>query len=236
MAESHSAAADPHLLALADGIWSFNGPLAVGGAHVGHRMTVVQLEGGGLWLHSPVLLDSSRRAELDQLGPVEHLVAPSTFHDLYWSENLAAYPQARSYCAPALAGEHPELSFDATLGPAPEPAWAGQLDQIILAGMPKINEVVFLHQASGTLIVADAIFTIFKPANLTTKLILSLTGTNGKVAVSRLFRHFVQDATALRRSIDQVLAWDFDRLVVGHGQVLDSGAHQAFAKAFRFLD
>lgn len=43
------------------------------------------------------------------------------------------------------------------------------------------------------------------------------------------------DRRAARRSLDQLLALDFDRLVVGHGRALASGAKQALAAAYAWL-
>ena len=58
-------------------------------------MTVIQLAGGGLWLHSPIRLDDALRAALDAMGPVRFIVAPNKAHHLFAKKCLAMYPQAR---------------------------------------------------------------------------------------------------------------------------------------------
>jgi glyoxylase-like metal-dependent hydrolase (beta-lactamase superfamily II) len=41
----------------------------------------------------------------------------------------------------------------------------------------------------------------------------------------------------VRRSLERILAWDFERIVPGHGEVVASGGHEAFAAAYsRLLD
>ena len=87
---------------LDDHIWVLNRPAKIGPIDLGHRMTVIRLGSGRLWVHSPVALDGEIRAGLDALGEVECFVAPSTFHDLYWPPWFAAYPQARFYAAPGV--------------------------------------------------------------------------------------------------------------------------------------
>ena len=63
---------------LDEGLWVEDRPLRLLGIEVGARMTVVRLEDGGLFLHSPVALDADLRSDLDALGPVRCVVAPIT--------------------------------------------------------------------------------------------------------------------------------------------------------------
>ena len=191
---------------LTDDLWVLNRPARLGPIDLGHRMTVVRLASGRLWVHSPVALDDEIRTELDALGEVENFVAPSTFHDLYWPAWFAAYPEARFYAAPGVRDEHPELPFTDTLGPQAPSAWADQLGQTLLGGLPKINEVVFVDHQSKTLIAADLVFNYDRTVNLATSLLLRMTGTYNRCAVSRLFKFYIRDKKALRHSIDQILS------------------------------
>jgi hypothetical protein len=62
-----------------------------------------------------------------------------------------------------------------------------------------------------------------------------LNGVYGRLATPREIRLMCRDRKAARRSFDAILAWDFDRVVVGHGAVVVAGgkalATQAFAWA-----
>jgi hypothetical protein len=44
-----------------------------------------------------------------------------------------------------------------------------------------------------------------------------------------------RDKQAARRSVAAILEWDFDRVVVSHGQVLETGGHEQFRAAFAWL-
>ncbi|NKB70030.1 MAG: DUF4336 domain-containing protein [Candidatus Latescibacteria bacterium] len=219
---------------LSDNIWVLNRPLKAGPIDLGHRMSVVRLASGRLWVHSPVALDQEVRAGLDALGEVECLVAPSTFHDLYWKEWFVAYPQGRFYAVPGVREEHPELPFTDVLD-AGAPVWVGELDQTLLGGMPKINETVFLHPESKTLIAADMAFNHDSSVNFATGLVLRMTGCYGRFGVSRLFKLMIKDKKALRRSVDQVLGWDFERIVLGHGHIVEKDGRQVLEDAYAFL-
>ena len=69
----------------------------------------------------------------------------------------------------------------------------------------------------------------------TISLILRMAGTYGRVGTSRLFRMFIKDRPAFRASLDRVLQWDFDRVVVGHGDVVERGGKRALEQAWSFL-
>lgn len=44
-----------------------------------------------------------------------------------------------------------------------------------------------------------------------------------------------QDREAARRSLDRILVWDFDKLVISHGFCLKTGARKAVEDAFKWL-
>src|SRR5438876_6457443 len=44
------------------------------------RMTVVRLQSGDLFLHSPIAFDAKLAEELQAMGTVRHLVSPNQFH------------------------------------------------------------------------------------------------------------------------------------------------------------
>ena len=104
-----------------------------------------------------------------------------------------------------------------------------------MRGMPRLNEVVFLHRASRTLVVTDLVFNLGAEMPLLSRVLLKLNGCYNCFAVSRLLRTTIKDRAAVRASLDHTLAWDFDRIVVSHGRNLDSGAKDALRTAFAFL-
>lgn len=220
---------------LGPGIWDLNAPLTVFGMGLGHRMTVVRLADGSLWLHSPVAYDPALASALAELGPVAHVVAPNAVHDTYLEGWFAAYPTACFHGAPGLARHRPDLKFTHTLQDTPDPAWAGLLDQQRMRGAPRVNEVLFLHPPTRTLILTDLAFNLGPDLPLLSRLLLRLNGCHGRFACSRLLRSTIRDRPAFRTSLDAVLKWDFDRVVVSHGRNLESGGREALREAFLFL-
>ncbi len=223
------------LAVLAPNLWELNAPLSVLGIALGHRMTVARLPEGGLWVHSPVAHSSALAAELAQLGRVAHIVAPNAMHDTYLEGWFAAFPSAHFHGARGFAKFRPDLKFTHTLGDTPEPAWAATFDQHMIRGMPRLNEVAFLHRASRTLILTDLAFNLGPELPFLSRVLLRVNGCYCKFAPSRLLKTTIKDRTALRRSLDHLLAWDFDRVVISHGRNLDTGGRNALRTAFEFL-
>jgi glyoxylase-like metal-dependent hydrolase (beta-lactamase superfamily II) len=220
------------LTPVAENLWTVEHPMRFpGGVRLPSRMTIIRLPDGDLVLHSPIPIDDALAAEIDALGPVAHIIAPSLFHHLHVPTALERYPQALLTAAPGLAEKRSELPVaDVLADEAPE-AWAGVLDQIVIRGAPSMNEVVFLHRPSRTLLASDLVFNVREPTGFATGLLLRVMGTHKRLAQSRLWRRYTKDRAALRQSLEKMLAWDFDRVLPGHGAPLESNARPAMTEA-----
>jgi Domain of unknown function (DUF4336) len=212
---------------------------------IGTRMTVIKLAGGGLFLHSPIKLDDETKRALDALGEVRAVVAPSRAHHLFVGDYVKTWPAAKLYGPPGLVGDikdfrarvfgaRTDLKLDATLGDDPLPEWAGEIDQHLFRGATGLNEVVFFHRTSRTAIFTDLVFNVpadFKDAWL----FYTIVGGRGHFGPHRLIRLMIRDRKAARESVAKILEWDFDRVIVTHGDVLESGGKAKFAAAFSYL-
>lgn len=203
---------------------------------MGRRMTVVRLRDDELLVHSPAELSDELRRDLDNLGEVRFVVPASKVHGHLSMEAYAAqYPSAEIFAAPGLAERRRDVSFDAELGERPDPRWAEVLDQTILRGHRFVDEVIFLHRPSRSLLVGDAVFNIEPSAPLSTRVWAWGPRLRAGAVPPPLFRAGIRDRQAARASIDRILTWDFDRIVVGHGRILESGGREAFKSAWDWL-
>lgn len=224
----------PLLCEFAPDVWEYSAPLRVLGIEMGHRMTVVRLGDGSLWVHSPVAWSEELEREIRALGDPTRFAAPSRMHDGFWPAWFERFPQAEFSAAPGVAREHPELRFTVRLGDETPGVPGGELQARWIRGMPVVNEVVFLHGASRTLIVADLIFNL-DPPDFLSRLMLRLNGALARPTPSRMFKMAIRDKAAFRESLDSVLAWDFDRVIVGHGANVGSAGKDVLRTAFAFL-
>ena len=204
-------------------------------AEVGTRMTCIRLTSGRLMLHSPVNLDATVRQFLDALGEVQTIVAPNRLHHLFLAEYITSYPQARVYTAPSLSKKRPDLAIDDELGDEPQNEWRGEIEQHLFRGAPSLNEVVFFHPATRTLILTDLAFNVSTDAARRSPLFYWLWDV-GRFGPHRFVRlRGIRDPLAAGASVERILRWDFDRIIVSHGDVLESGGYEQFASAFAFL-
>ncbi|HKJ36080.1 MAG TPA: hypothetical protein VKA36_05895, partial [Solirubrobacterales bacterium] len=89
-------------------------------------------------------------------------------------------------------------------------------------------ELEFLHRSSGTLILGDLAFYIGDDWPLLTRAFARVMGVRNRLAPTRDFRHSLKDRKAARVALDRIAGWDFDRVIVGHGDILESGGREAF--------
>jgi hypothetical protein len=198
-------------------------------------MTVIRLADGSLLLHSPVSLDPELRAALDARGSVRFAVAPNRVHHLYAGEVARAYPQARLWVGPGLEEKRPDLEINGVLDDEAPPEWRGQVEQTFFRGRPYENEVVFLHRASRTLILCDLAFNFGSQLPPATRLVARLLGSYRRFGPSRLDPLLIRDRGEARRSLERILAWDFDRVVLAHGDVFESGGRAALRDGYAWL-
>lgn len=220
---------------LADRLWVAEHPMKAMGMELGRRMTVVRLRDGGLWLHSVGRLTPEVRGWLDGLGRVAFVVSPSQAHRRWMETYATAYPDAALVASPGLAEKRPDLAFHRTLGDVPEPEWAGDLDQAVFPVRGRYGEVVFLHPPTRTLILTDLCFQIPAGRGLVTTALARTFGYYERFAASRLLKLMLADRAAARAVLGRILTWDFDRVIIGHGDIVESGGKPALERAFAWL-
>lgn len=207
-----------------------------GGFRLPTLTCAIELASGEQLLTSPVAGLARARDELAGVGPVVGLLAPNALHHLALEEALGIFPGAQIHAVARVQRKRPELTFASTLGTGRSP-WP-ELEVIPIDGMPGLNEVALLHRRSRSLLLCDLAF-LFDRAQLDQllwRLLLRFNGVKpGTLSFSRITRRFIRDPAALRRSIDRLLALDFDRVIPAHGAVLETGGREALARAFAVL-
>ena len=227
----------PPLRTLAPGLWVVERPLKLPLAlgYLPCRMTIIRLADGALFLHSPVRLDAAIRADLERLGPVKAIVAPSKPHHLFVGDYVNAFPQAWLHGAPGLKEKRPDLTFNSILGDLPHTDWSGQIEQHLFRGAPLLNEVVFFHPLTSTAIFTDLLFNLTREQAAEARLFHLLTGAAGRFGPHRLIRRMISDRAAARNSLETILEWDFDRIILAHGDLLEGFGRARVRAAFSFL-
>ena len=215
-----------HLLEdLGAGVWIRRDSLAMmPGIALPLATTVLRDADGGLSLISPVSGIETWGPAVDALGPVRTVIAPNGFHHLFAKAAWERYGAASLVASAALQKKRPDfpattrwLEGDARIDVAPGIA------AFPVLGMKPVQEWVFLHEASRTLVVTDLLFHVLAPS-FGLGLVQRAFGTYKKLAVSKLFVGARKDRDAYDRSLRVLQGLDFDRLVVAHGEPILAGA------------
>ena len=216
-----------------DQVWVKEHPVRLAGGQFLTRMTVLRLE-DGLCLHSPIEVDAATRSAIEKLGEVRAIIAPSNFHHFFVASAQQAFPAARTYGIKGLETKRKDLHFDELLEDEPATLWAGQMDQVVI-GNRVMREVVFMHRASRTLIATDLVEN-FRDETPGTNAILRtwmrLFGMWGRPRPAPELRLFTRDKNSARLALDRLLAWDFDRAIIAHGELLDSDPKKTIREAW----
>jgi hypothetical protein len=220
---------------LAPDLWVARRPLRIAVGDIGARMTVVRLSDRTLMLHSPVEFDAPLQVALDELGTVRWIIGPNKAHHLFLGSYVHAFPDALLCGAPGLAEKRRDLRFHHVLSDTPPPGWPADVLFRLIEGSPWMNEVALLHQPTRTLVLTDLVFNVLPGTTNNARLFYWAVGAAGRFGPHRLIRLGMRDRAATRRSIDRILAWNFDRIIMSHGEIVSSGGRAQFERAFDFL-
>ena len=129
--------------------------------------TIIRLRDGSLVLHSPAEATGALVMEIAKLGSsVSAIIAPNLQHWLGCASWAELFPDAQVLVAPDAEGESLLEKLDmvdddrASVLNTSGSLFDGQLEYRLLEGAPlMLNEVVFFHGSSSTLLVADGFYT-----------------------------------------------------------------------------
>ncbi len=219
-----------------DQIWLCAYPMRLAGTRFEARMTVVRLASGRLMLHSPCNITAAIAEEISALGPVAHIVAPGNFHHIYAATAQDAFPRAKTWICPGVESRSPGLKYDGLLGDVAPAEWVDEIDQVLVKGTRIMREVAMFHRASRTLILVDLIenFTDATPhtggaLKFLFKYVLRMWN-NPRPAPE--YRMGWSDRQAAAKSLRRILSWNFQQIVLAHGDLIDRHAREVAAAAW----
>jgi len=217
-----------------DSIWVSERPIWFSGVRLRSRTTVVRLSGGALWVHSPCSPSDDVCAALDALGEVRWIVVPNRFHHLQAPATAARYPNAVVVGPKSAEARNPHISL--TMG-TDDPAFiraTPELTSIQLKGVPFLDETVFFHPTSGSLIAADLLMSACAHDHWTWRIAARIWGRYGKVGTPPDVRMHTRASTAVAVSIAQMRALPLQRILVAHADPITERPVQQLAEAWDF--
>lgn len=226
-----------YLHEFANDVWIVDGPIVRDmGLSFTTRMTIVKLIDGSIWISSPVPVSFDALKEISELGGVRYLIAATPRHVWRLDTWHTLFPDAELWVSrPTLfTVKKGPLPISGYLGDTPIKAWDTDFDQLEFKGL---SEVLFFHKKSHTVILDDLIQRnpILKGKSFT-NFIFKLEGAqypDGGVPLDMKITFL--NRNPIRRSLEKLLSWDFDKMIIAHGACIESNAKQYINRAFSWL-
>ena len=146
-----------------------------------------------------------------------------------------AYPAAKIYASPGLPEKRKDLKFRYILKDSPEIEWQAELDQIIFFGHPALQEVIFYHRPSRTLIVADLVMYFDEDSTFLTRWVARLWGMYKQPIPPMDFKVTLTQKMQVRLCLERILQWDFERVILAHGGLIEKEGKKTLQEAFAWV-
>lgn len=226
-----------------DDVWIVDGPAIRFGPPLlkmpfSTRMTVIRM-GDDLLIHSPTPLTPGLKTEVEGLGRVRWIVGPNRLHYWWIPDWHRAFSRSEVYLAPRIreqAGGRIDFDCHALDRDRGYP-WDEAVATLRVESR-YMTEVVFLHRASGTLVLTDLIEN-FEPRKLGSFLMRWLTRLGGAQdpdgSMPRDMRMAYRDKARLRAAVETMIGWNPKRIILAHGRWYDRNGMDELRRAFRWL-
>lgn len=218
-----------------DAIWVSERPVWFGGVRLRARTTVLTLEGGGLLVHSPPAPTEEFCSALRELGEVRFIVVPNCFHHLGAPATAARFPGAKVIGPASATTRNPELRLHMGLQDEAFLGAVKELDAIPLEGCPFLDETVFFHRPTGSLIGADVLISACARDHFSWRWAARLTGCYDKVRTPPDVRGKTKANEAAARAIDRMAGLPMKRILVAHADAVEEQPAEKLLEAWRFV-
>ncbi len=216
-----------------DKIWVLDRPVWFSGARLRARTTLVRLDNGNLLLHTPAPPTAALAEELRALGKVQWLVVPNRWHHLGTPAAAAHFSEAQVVGPASALERNKALKLDVDIHEAQFREQVPEFELLPLSGVPFWDETVLYHRPTQTLLGADIVCWANGNDHWSWRFGARVTGCWERVRMPPDARKKIVDRSAVARSIQAMLDRPAQRLIVGHGDVIEGDWRDRLASAYR---
>jgi len=236
--------------------------LRFGKIRFGIRCCVVTLSSGSLLVYGPVPLSPLVTSTLPTLGngKVAYIVAPDIEHHMSIGPWKQQFPEARVIGPEGLREKrakqgNEDVPIDYIFTKGDKAAVEASLPEEVKRDVEveymdghANQEICFFHKPTKSLLAADVIFNlpvkeqwskVDPPTRAETdgswilnKITLLFTSAHG--SRQRYFVDWIlaKDKASVKKSVERMLGWGFERVVVAHGEVIETGGSTILRKVY----
>ncbi|MFZ6751467.1 DUF4336 domain-containing protein [Undibacterium sp. Ren11W] len=216
---------------ITENLWHLEHHFTLRGVPLSSRMTVIRLSDGRLCLHSPVPISSAVQQNINQLGIVRFILAPSKKHHKFVAECAALFPDAEIFGAPGLMQKCADIVGLQEIPSHKNPPWWPELECFLFNGIPSMNEMVWFHRGSATLVLSDLCQWWRGELPFLASCFASFNGVSKQMAVPNTVQLRIHDHSAARLSAERILQWPFTRVITAHNVIIEEHAFRKVAQA-----
>ena len=217
-------------------LWCIETPLTMLGLQFGARLTIARLRDNTLWVYAPFAISDEDEAAIRECGDVAHIVAPNPFHFKEIGDFTQRFPDAQLWVVPALATKLDELPH-LPLHSMP-PDWSQDFDGQLFDAALGYEEWILHHRATKSLILTDLVLNLPRPDNPLGRLVGAVLDEGRGCKPSRLVRASVyggRDLKKAREQVNEILRWDFRRLIMAHGAIVARDGKRILRRELRWI-
>ncbi|CAM9770573.1 unnamed protein product, partial [Heterosigma akashiwo] len=227
-----------------DSVWVAERPFVWNSIDVGWYMAVPPPSSPSITIN--LSLPNQEARHLQMLPPhhpfflLVHVVSPNYEHVKYAQNWIEAYPDAISYGCPGMKQQEPDIAFQVgrvwfwedTI------SWLDEIDccwfdceHNPFTRKPFFNEVLFHHRESKTLLTTDLYWNYPSGPDVP-------FGTKAwKFGMDEVYLPFyknlmITDKGEFQKRVDNVLGWEFERIIPCHGSIVEQGSKKFFTSHF----
>lgn len=209
----------PHgpIVQLEENLWTVTGEFSIPFNPLKRVMTIARRADGALVLHGLIALEESVQREVEALGEIAHLVAPSGYHRLDAARYRARYPNAKLY---APSGGRARVEKKAKVDATYEGYARDEATSLVGVGglADREGALVVRSERGVTYVMNDAIFNMPAQGGLAGFVLANVTQSTGGPRVSRTARiGVIADRARYRAALEEIAsAADLVRVIPAH--------------------
>jgi len=205
------------------------------------RMVVIRLRSGDLWLWSPIRYTAAIADVLSPLGTVAHIVSPNKIHHLFISQWHNVFSNAKIWGPKSTIEKRNDLRFQPPLSDLAPIEWRDEIEHVWFNGSISMDEVVFFHRQSRTVIVADLsenfseafLMAHWKPWQRSLARLWGIVEGKGFAPLEWRLSFFKKRIT--RAAKNRVLEWNPEKVIMAHGQWQQHNGREFLERSFSWI-
>jgi hypothetical protein len=214
------------LESIGEDIWTCFMPMRLFGLAFNSRMTIIRLKNGRLWVHSPIKKTENLLTEIKALGDIQYLIAPNLLHHLFIGDWKSEFPNAEILAPKGLSKKRPDLDITHELHNVES---VDEIEICQILGMPQVNEYLFFHHKSQTLILTDLCF-YQKEATGLTGFYFWLNNVKNQMNSPKLVLWSIKNKADFLSSLEQTRSYSIRQISMCHNLVLTESADREWTR------